>query len=79
MTKIAPGTVYRITEPTLAIQTDQDGVQTPVTLPREAILVIQDSEIEGSTYCQVDWDKKTLMVFSVDLESRGVCVESVTE
>jgi hypothetical protein len=75
MTRIAEGTTYRINEPTLAIYTDADGTKVPVTLPRDAILVIQDSEVDGNTFCRVEWQQKSLIVFAMDLESRGVCID----
>ena len=71
-----PGHRYRIQIATLAI-INHDGQNHPTTVPSGAIVKVVDGPLDGNRLVDVNWEGKTVMMFTVDLRERGVRLEEV--
>ena len=77
-----PGVRYLLKSPTLAIAS-QDAQNRPVTkyavrllgsstelIPLGAVLKVIDDPLDGNRLVDVDWEGKTVMMFTIDIRER---------
>ncbi len=77
-----PGVRYLLKSPTLAIAS-QDAQNRPVTkysvrllgsstelIPLGAVLKVIDGPLDGNRLIDVDWEGKTVMMFTIDIRER---------
>ena len=65
---------YRLKSSTLAIML-KDGQQHPVTVPVGSIVQARNGSLDGDRLIDVEWDGRTVSMFSIDLRDRGENVE----
>jgi len=70
------GQRYRLNTPTLAI-VEIDGQHSPVTVPNGAVVKVVDGPLDGNRLVDVNWDGKTVMMFTTDIRERCVRLEGV--
>ena len=68
-------TYYRLDTPTLAILATPDGHGIPVTIPGGAVLTVVGLA-NYDRMIDVFWDGKIVMIFTQDLRTRGVQIDS---
>ncbi len=68
------GQSYRLKTPTLAIL-EQDGSRLPMMVPRDGIVKVTAGPLDGNRLVDVEWDGRTLMMFTIDLRERGEPVD----
>ena len=68
------GERYKLHAPTLAIMTTPEGQRIPVTVPKNAIISVTAGPLDGTRLVDVEWDGRTVMMFTVDLRERGARV-----
>jgi hypothetical protein len=68
------GQRFRIQTPTLAILS-QDGHRIPITIPQGATIEVIDGPLDGNRLVDVNWEGKTLMMFTIDLRERGARID----
>jgi hypothetical protein len=70
------GQRYRMKTPTLAI-TANDDQNTPITIPRGDVVEVVDGPLDGDRLLDVQWDGKTVMMFTTDIRERGERLDGV--
>ena len=70
------GNRYRLNTPTLAI-VKIDGQQSPVTVPSGAVVKVVDGPLNGNRLVDVNWEGKTVMMFTTDIRERCMRLEEV--
>jgi hypothetical protein len=68
------GKRYRLKTPTLTVL-DQDGHRLPVMVPANSIVQVTAGRLDGNRLVDVEWEGKTLMMFTIDLRERGELVK----
>ena len=61
---------YLLKTPTLAILACGDYQRIPITIPNGSVVEVE-VELNGNRLVDVNWDGKTVMMFSVDIRTRG--------
>ena len=70
--------MYRLLNPTLAIQT-KDGKTAAVVLPRGVTLIVSKPKAEDNdSMVECIWDRDTVLMLAFDLRERGERVTSAT-
>jgi len=64
------GQRYRLNTSTLAI-VNGDGQHSPVTVPAGSIVEVVAGPLDGNRLIDVEWEGKTLMMFTIDIRERG--------
>lgn len=64
------GQRFRMKTPTLAIMA-HDGQNTPITIPVGAVVEVVDGPLDGNRLLDVQWNGKTVMMFTTDIRERG--------
>ena len=65
---------YRLNTPTLAILTT-DGDKLPVIVPMGGIVQVHNGSLEDTQLVDVEWEGRTVSMFSIDLRARGERVD----
>jgi hypothetical protein len=74
--RVLTGKQFRLTKPTVALQL-QTGTRTMVTLPSDAVINVRsgppaDGNVTEKGIVCGSWEGRTIALFAVDLERRGV-------
>jgi hypothetical protein len=64
------GKRYRLKSPTLAIVV-LDGHSVPITIPTGSVIQIKHGPLDGERLVDVEWDNRTVSMFTIDLRDRG--------
>ena len=64
------GQRYRMKTPTLAIMA-HNGQNIPVTIPMGGEIEIVGGPLDGERLLDVEWEGKTVMMFTIDIRERG--------
>jgi hypothetical protein len=67
---------YRLKTPTLAIMT-HDGQRIPITIPQGGTVVVVNGPLDGTWLVDVEWEGKTVMMFTTDVRERGERLDAV--
>ena len=70
------GKRYRLNTPTLAI-VKIEGQQSPVTVPSGSVVKVVDGPLNDNRLVDVNWEGKTVMMFTTDIRERCVRLEEV--
>jgi hypothetical protein len=70
------GRTYRLTTATLAI-IKLEGQNHPTTVPTGAVIKVLGGPLNGSRLVDVEWEDKTVMMFTTDIRERCVRLEEV--
>ena len=73
------GQRYQLHAPTLAILTTAKGKRIPVTVLKNAIVVVKAGPLDGTRLIDVEWDGELVMMFTVDLRERGPLINEATK
>jgi hypothetical protein len=68
------GETYRINKAVLSIHS-ADGQRMPLVIPVGAWVVVENGPLDGTRMVDVNWDGKTVMMFTADLRERGTLLE----
>jgi hypothetical protein len=68
--------VYQLHSPTLGILTEGDGRRIPITIPADGRVTVVRGDVLKDRLLDVIWDGQVIMVFAVDVQSRGEIVRS---
>ena len=66
-------TRYRLKTPTLAIIACEDERKIPITIPEGGTVEVV-VELNGNRLVDVTWEGKTVLMFTIDIRTRGELV-----
>ncbi|GAC1429402.1 MAG: hypothetical protein NVSMB62_27090 [Acidobacteriaceae bacterium] len=66
---------YRLKKAILYIYCADTAHGVPVVVPSGAIVTITDGPLDGLRMVDVLWEKKKVMMFTIDLRSRAMLIE----
>ena len=66
--------LYRIKSPTLAIL-EQASQKLPLTIPLNATIRVLNGPLDGNKLVDVEWEGKTVMMFTTDIRERGELID----
>jgi hypothetical protein len=69
--------VFNLKTATLAFLSTEDDHRIPVTIPSGATVTVLDADVNGKRFVDVEWERKTLTMFAVDLRNRGKLVRAI--
>ena len=64
---------YRIKDPTLAV-VEKSGSKVMITVPAGAIVTAENYTVDAMEMVEVVWDKRHILMFALDLRTRGEAV-----
>ncbi len=69
---------YRLNEAILSIHSDSENSahRVPIMVPSGAIVTVMEGPLDGLRLVDVLWDKKTVMMFTVDLRKRATLLQT---
>ncbi len=67
---------YRLHKAILSIHSDNDGHRVAITVPSGAIVTVTDGPLDGLRLVDVLWERKTVMMFTVDLRERATLMKA---
>ena len=65
------GDCYKLNTPTLAIMSLPNGKRFPMTVPKGTVVKVVNGPLDGTRLVDVEWEGKTVMMFTIDLRERG--------
>ena len=68
------GKRFRLERETLSVESI-DGKRTAVTVPTDAIIEVLSGPKNREGLVKVSWDGRTLQMFAVDVDARGIEIE----
>jgi hypothetical protein len=72
------GSSYRLKTPTLGIlSTDNGDNKILVTIPQHAVITA-GAILDGNIFIEVQWEEKTILIFTEDLKARGELIHAAT-
>jgi hypothetical protein len=72
------GERYRVDTPTLAILSLPNGKRIAQTVPKGAVVTVVNGPLDGTRLVDVEWDGKTVMMFTIDLRERGTLISQAS-
>lgn len=65
---------YRLDESLLSIHSEENGRRIPILLPSGAVVTVTAGPLDGLRLVDVIWEKKIVMMFTVDLRERATLI-----
>ena len=70
---------YRLNQAILSIHSESPDHRIPIMVPSGALVTVTDGPLDGLRMVDVLWDKKTVMMFTVDLRERATLLPPGTK
>jgi hypothetical protein len=65
---------YRLDESLLSIHSEKSGRRIPILVPSGAVVTVKAGPLDGLRLVDVIWEKKIVMMFTVDLRERATSI-----
>jgi hypothetical protein len=70
---------YRLNQAILSIHSENPGHRIPIMIPSGAVVTVTEGPLDGLRLVDVLWEKKTVMMFTIDLRERATLVDPRTK
>lgn len=75
---MARGQVFKMNDATLGILSTGDHQRIAVRVPKGATITLLDGDVNGTRFVDIEWDRKTLRMFAVDIRDRATQVRAAS-